>query len=165
MKTGRMRSMRRTVTGSTHRGVERRKARRPPNDECPTCGRAVMHPHRGKLTLAVNGEAVIVPRCSYLLCPACGETVTDLEQTYDLLARGHALYRAKHHLLSPDEVHSIRERHGLTQAALARLLKLGANTISRWEAGRNVQSAAMDVLLRLIRDVPASLLYLRRHAA
>ena len=124
-----------------------------------------MRPHKGALTLPVNGEIISVPGCSYQLCPKCGETLTDLEQTGYLFDRAHALYRAKHHLLSSDEVRSIRERHGLTQAALARLLKLGANTISRWEAGRNVQSGAMDVLLRLIRDVPASLLYLRRHAA
>jgi len=53
----------------------------------------------------------------------------------------------------------------LTQAELAQLLRLGGNTLSRWEAGRNVQSAAMDVLLRLIRDLPGSLEYLREHAA
>jgi DNA-binding transcriptional regulator YiaG len=48
---------------------------------------------------------------------------------------------------------------------MAKLLHLGGNTISRWEAGRNVQTAAMDMLLRLIRDVPGSLSYLREHAA
>jgi DNA-binding transcriptional regulator YiaG len=48
---------------------------------------------------------------------------------------------------------------------LARLLHLGANTVSRWESGRNVQTAAMDVLIRLIRDLPGSMEYLRRHAA
>ena len=79
--------------------------------------------------------------------------------------RAHALYRAKHHLLSPEEIRAIRDQHDLTQAALAKLLRLGTNTISRWEAGRNVQSAAMDVLLRLIRDVPATLAFLRRRAA
>jgi hypothetical protein len=42
---------------------------------------------------------------------------------------------------------------------------LGANTISRWESGRNVQTEAMEMLLRLIRDLPGSLDYLRRHAA
>jgi transcriptional regulator with XRE-family HTH domain len=48
---------------------------------------------------------------------------------------------------------------------LARLLRLGANTVSRWESGRNVQTAAMDILLRLIRDLPGSIDYLREHAA
>jgi DNA-binding transcriptional regulator YiaG len=39
------------------------------------------------------------------------------------------------------------------------------HTISRWEAGRNVQNGAMDVLLRLVRDVPETLDYLKKHAA
>ncbi len=53
----------------------------------------------------------------------------------------------------------------MTQAGLAHLLRLGANTVSRWEAGRNVQTAAMDMLLRLLRDLPGSIDYVRRHAA
>jgi DNA-binding transcriptional regulator YiaG len=40
---------------------------------------------------------------------------------------------------------------------------LGANTLSRWESGRNVQTEAMDTLLRPIRDVPGSIEYLRVH--
>jgi len=48
---------------------------------------------------------------------------------------------------------------------LAHLLRLGANTVSRWESGRNVQTAAMDILLRMIRDLPGSIEYLREHAA
>ena len=35
----------------------------------------------------------------------------------------------------------------------------------RWESGRNVQTATMDVLLRLVRDIPESLRYLKKHAA
>jgi putative zinc finger/helix-turn-helix YgiT family protein len=76
-----------------------------------------------------------------------------------------AIYRKRHKLLSADELRAIREHFGLTQAELARLLRLGANTVSRWESGRNVQTGAMDVLLRLIRDVPGSIDYLREHAA
>jgi DNA-binding transcriptional regulator YiaG len=58
-----------------------------------------------------------------------------------------------------------RERLGFKQGDLARLLRLGANTVSRWESGRNVQTAAMDLLLRLLRDLPGSIDYLREHAA
>jgi DNA-binding transcriptional regulator YiaG len=53
----------------------------------------------------------------------------------------------------------------LTQGAFAQLLRLGSNTISRWEAGRKVQTAALDGLLRLIRDLPDSLDHLRKYAA
>ena len=152
------------MTTSAYTGPERRTAPRPPDNACTTCG-ALMRPHRGSLTLPVNGERIRVPGCSYLLCPSCGETITDFEETGYLFDRAHALYRAKHHLLSPEEIRAIRERHGMTQAALAKLLRLGTNTISRWESDRMVQTGAMDVLLRLIRDVPATLAFLRRHAA
>ncbi len=68
-------------------------------------------------------------------------------------------------LLGPAEIRALRERLGLTQGQLAKLLMLGDNTISRWKADRNVQTAAYDVLLRLVRDIPATIRYLRRHAA
>jgi putative zinc finger/helix-turn-helix YgiT family protein len=88
-----------------------------------------------------------------------------MDHARQLRERALEVYRKKYDLLSADEIRSIRERFGLTQAQLAKLLRLGGNTISRWEAGRNVQTAAMDVLLRLIRDIPGSLDYLRKHAA
>ncbi len=71
------------------------------------------------------------------------------------------LYRKKHGLLSAHEIRALRERFHLTQAGLAHLLRFGANTVSRWESGRNVQTAAMDLLLRLIRDLPGSIVELR----
>lgn len=143
---------------------ERREARRLPDDACTECG-AQLRPSRGSLTLPVNGEAVRVTGVPHLQCPSCGDTVTDFAQTGALWERAFARYRAKHRLLGPAEIRALRRSLGLTQAGLARLLRLGANTVSRWEAGRNIQTAAMDVLLRLMRDVPGSLTYLKRHAA
>jgi putative zinc finger/helix-turn-helix YgiT family protein len=118
-----------------------------------------------RLRLLVNGEEVVVPSTSHLSCPKCGETVPRFEDSKRLSTDAISLYRKKHGLLSADDIRAIRTRFKLTQRDLARLLRLGANTISRWEAGRNVQTEAMDVLLRLLRDVPGSLDYLRAHAA
>ena len=120
---------------------------------------------RSALRLPVNGEEVSVPYALHLSCPKCGEIVLRFQDAKRLHEDAIAIYRKKHGLLSADEMRAIRERYGLTQAELARLLQLGANTVSRWESGRNVQTAAMDMLLRLIRDLPGSLDYLRDHAA
>jgi putative zinc finger/helix-turn-helix YgiT family protein len=120
---------------------------------------------RARLRLPVNGEEVAVPAASHLKCPKCGEVVLGLREAKRLHEDAIEIYRKKHGLLSADEIRAIRERFGLTQAGLARLLRLGANTVSRWETGRNVQTGAMDILLRLIRDLPGSIDYLRRHAA
>lgn len=135
-----------------------------PDDGCPTCG-ARMRPRTGTFRHPVNGEKMAVSNVSHLRCPRCGEMMFHIDQVGKIEEEAIAAYRAKHHLLSADEIRSIRQRHRLTQAQLARLLRLGSNTISRWEACRNVQTGAMDVLLRLIRDVPKSLDYLRKHAA
>ena len=124
-----------------------------------------MREKRGRLKLPVNGEEIAVPGATHLGCPKCHEVVLRFHDARRLRQRALEIYRAKYGLLMADEIRSIRERHGLTQAELARLLRLGGNTISRWEAGRNVQTASMDMLLRMIRDLPGSLDYLRKHAA
>ena len=91
--------------------------------------------------------------------------VLRLDESKQLRERALDVYRQKYGLLSGDEIKRLRERLTLTQGELAELLRLGVNTISRWEAGRNFQTAAMDVLLRLVRDVPGSIEYLRSIAA
>jgi putative zinc finger/helix-turn-helix YgiT family protein len=135
-----------------------------PADACPSCG-TLMKDARGRLRLPVNGEEITVTSAAYLKCPNCDEIVLRSQDAKRLHEDGVAIYRRKHGLLSADEIRALREKFGLTQAALARLLRLGANSVSRWESGRNVQTAAMDLLLRLIRDLPGSIEYLRQHAA
>jgi putative zinc finger/helix-turn-helix YgiT family protein len=135
-----------------------------PDDACPTCGTKMVE-KRGDLRLPVNGEEISVPSAAHLRCPKCGEIVLRFQDSKRLHEDAIAIYRKKHRLLSADELRAIREQFGLTQADLARLLRLGANTMSRWESGRSVQTASMDMLLRLIRDLPGSIDYLRHHAA
>ena len=132
-----------------------------PDDACPTCG-TMMRERRALLRTSVNGEDVSVPDVSHLRCPKCGEVVL---QVRHLNQSALDRYRRKYGLLASGEIRSLRQRLGLTQVEFGRLVRLGSNTISRWESGRNVQTAAMDVLLRLVRDLPGSLDYLRDHAA
>ena len=150
---------------TSNRSVQRvRRGATLPDDACPECG-TLMREKKGKLKLPVNGEEIPVPEATHLRCAKCHEVVLRFDDARRFRQRALEIYRGKYGLLSADEIRSIRERFGLTQAELARLLRLGGNTISRWEAGRNVQTAAMDMLLRMIRDLPGSLDYLRKHAA
>ena len=135
-----------------------------PSGACPICG-TMMVEKRGRLRLPVNGEEIAVPSAVHLRCPKCGEVMLRFQDSERLGEDAIGLYRRKHGLLSADEIRAIREHLHLTQAGLARLLRLGANTISRWESGRNVQTDVMDILLRMIRDLPESVTYLRKHAA
>lgn len=135
-----------------------------PDDACPNCG-TMMEKRRDELTYAVNGRKMPVKGVAHLRCPACDEAVLRNEEVALLRQRAFALYRQQYSLLSADEIRAIRERLGLTQSSFAELLRLGSNTLSRWEAGRKVQTASLDLLLRLIRDLPDSLTYLRKTAA
>jgi len=141
-----------------------RPLRAMPDGACPSCGTKMVE-KRGALRLPVNGEEVSVPSALHMSCPKCGEIVLRFKDAKRLNEDAISIYRRRHGLLSADGIRAIRERYNLTQADLARLLRLGGNTVSRWESGRNVQTAAMDILLRLIRDLPGSLDYLRDHAA
>ncbi|MBN1656166.1 MAG: type II toxin-antitoxin system MqsA family antitoxin [Deltaproteobacteria bacterium] len=135
-----------------------------PIDACPSCGKALRE-KRSTLSFPVNGENIKVKKARHLSCPDCGEMVLLEEQARYVQREAVNTYRDKYRLLSAEEIRSVRERFGLTQAELSKILRLGPNTISRWEMGRNVQTAAMDVLLRLIRDLPESLEYLRKNVA
>lgn len=134
------------------------------HDICPSCATS-MRPSKAVLTFPVNGEQVRVRGASHLSCPRCGEALLCLGEVRELRETAMETYRQRHGLLSADEIRALRECVGLRQGDLARLLRLGASTISRWEAGRKVQTAAMDTLLRLLRDVPGNLAYLRKSAA
>jgi putative zinc finger/helix-turn-helix YgiT family protein len=134
------------------------------DDACPRCG-TTMGERRGLLKLPVNGQDVSVPSALHMSCPKCGEIVLRFSDARRLQQDAISIYRKKHGLLSASDIKAIREHFDLTQGEFARLLHLGANTISRWESGRNVQTEAMEMLLRMIRDLPGSLDYLRRHAA
>ena len=74
-------------------------------------------------------------------CPKCGEVVLRFQDSKRLSEDAIAIDRKKQQLLSADEIRAIRDRFNLTQADLARLLRLGANTVSRWESGRNTDGS------------------------
>ena len=118
-----------------------------------------------RLAIRINGEPVVLKSVPHRRCPRCREVLLTYEETGVVNRRALETYRRTHGLLSERDIRTIRNRLKLTQAQLSRLLRLGSNTVSRWEAGRNVQSASMDVMLRVLRDVPGALAYLRRHAA
>ncbi len=154
----------RSSKGSGTPATRTRRRSAPEGEACPACATAMVE-RRAVLHLPVNGEEIAVPGASHLRCPKCHEVLLRFQDAKRLGEDAIAIYRRTHDLLSADEIRALRERFELTQADLAHLLRLGANTVSRWEAGRHVQTAAMDMLLRLLRDLPGGIEYVRRRAA
>ena len=133
-------------------------------DQCPVCA-SKMRRSRGPMSLPINGEAVTIRGIKHLQCTKCGEGLLNRIEARELQERAFQRYRQKHNLLSPDAIRDIRLKLGMSQRAMARELQLGEVTISRWESNRTVQSAALDLLLRLMRDVPEVRRFLKERAA
>lgn len=93
-------------------------------------------------------------------CSVCGEEEYSFEQAVAAERRASELYREKNGFLQPDDIAALRRRWGLSQARMEDALGVGRKTVARWEAGRVLQSRAMDNLLRAIDRFPAVLAFL-----
>ena len=131
------------------------KAASPPCPQCDGTVETIPHQHTfryGSGSSAADIEVTLPVR----RCATCDFEFLDEE--------GH---RLKHdalcrHLgvLTPGEILRIRERHGLSRAAFARVTKLGEASLARWETGRVIQTQANDCYLRLL-DQPDAIARLR----
>lgn len=98
----------------------------------------------------VRGESIEI-EAEIAICKKCGMKVFDEKRDSRNLEKAYEKYRDKHNLLSPDEIRKIRERYGLSQRALSRLLGWGEITIHRYESGA-VQDNVHNSTLHLIED-------------
>ena len=98
----------------------------------------------------VRGEPIEI-EAEVAVCQKCGEKIFDEERDSRNLEKAYSHYREAHNLLPPDEIRTMREKYGLSQRALARLLGWGEITIHRYENGA-IQDNVHDSLLRLIEN-------------
>lgn len=85
-----------------------------------------------------------IPALQISACRACGEKVFT-EQVDEQI--NNAL-RAHLHLLTPSQIRDGLKQVGLTQKEAARRLGIAEATLSRWLSGAQIQSRALDNLLR-----------------
>jgi len=98
----------------------------------------------------IRGEQVVVD-CDTAVCNGCGERIGIAEIDDVAYREAYAVYRARHNMLQPEQIKSLRSKYGLGQKAFARLLGWGDVTLARYEAG-SLQSDSHDGTLRLAED-------------
>jgi putative zinc finger/helix-turn-helix YgiT family protein len=91
-----------------------------------------------------------IPDLEIAACRACGEKVF----TEKVDAQINDALRAHLHLLTPAQIRDGIKRVGLSQKTLAARLGIAEATLSRWLNETQVQSRAMDNLLRLFFELP-----------
>ena len=81
-------------------------------------------------------------------CPECDVSFTGEAAE---IRRHEAICR---HLgvLTADEIRAIRQQHGMSRAAFARLTGFGEASLARWERMEVVQNTSSDRYLRLLRE-------------
>lgn len=118
---------------------------------CPNCEEFTdVKLETRKQVFNVRGEPIEI-KGKVAICQVCGAKIFDEELDSRNLEKAYVAYRKKHKLLSPDEIRTTREKYGLSQRALSRLLGWGDITIHRYESGA-IQDKVHDSTLRLIED-------------
>lgn len=84
------------------------------------------------------------------ICRSCGEKVFTESADRQI----NAALRSHLHLLTPEQIRSAIARLGLSQKEVAQRLGIAEATLSRWLTETQIQSRALDNLLRLYFAFP-----------
>src|SRR6266404_4932926 len=124
-------------------------AERPFPWRCRRCGKSEVSMGSVSYNAEIRHDgrvhAFTIPQLRLPVCQACGEKVFT-EKVDD--QKSNAL-RSHLHLLSPDEMRAGLERLNMTQREAAERLGIAEATLSRWLTDTQIQSRAMDNLLRV----------------
>lgn len=129
-------------------------ADRPFPRRCRHCGKdeVFMGAARYDAEIRHDGRlyAFTIPQLRLPICQACGQKVFT-DEADDQIS---SALRCHLHLLTPDEIRAGLERLNLTQKEAAERLGIAEATLSRWLTDTQIQSRAMDNLLRVFFAFP-----------
>jgi len=129
-------------------------------DMCPICGSGTLKIEKKPETFEYKGQTLTLELTVYS-CNACGEKFFDNEEMKKYQKIIKDFQRRVDGLLTSEEIKQIREKYGLSQRELARILGIAEKSIAKYEAGFVTQSKAMDNLLRVIEEFPEVLEFLK----
>jgi len=109
----------------------------------------------------VFGENIEVD-AEVLVCKQCGSDVFDMELDNNTLKKAYDIYKRNHNLLSSKDIVNLRQKYGLSQRALGKLLGWGDKTIFRYESG-SVQNRSHNLILTKLIDEKNMVQYLKEN--
>lgn len=129
---------------------------------CRHCGKLEVHEstvhHDAKMSHDGRIHEFAIPNLRVPVCRACGELVftEKVEDQFSDALREHLK------LLTPAEMRAALDRLHLTQKDAAEMLGIAEATLSRWLTDVQIQSRAMDNLLRIFFNVPDARTFLQQ---
>jgi putative zinc finger/helix-turn-helix YgiT family protein len=135
--------------------ASRARQPKPYPHRCPECGAREVYPAKVTHQAVFKHEGRLhefdVPNVTLNRCRACGETIVTTA-AMDQIADAFRSYAG---LLTTPEILEGIGRLGLTQKEFADHLGVAAETVSRWIGRVQIQSRALDRLMRLFFRFPA----------
>lgn len=118
---------------------------------CPHCENQASVRYIRKDEVLVVRDAEVPVQSELSVCSSCNKEFATEEQEKANFRKAYDMYRQNKGLLTPPEIKQIREKYGLSQANLSRLLGWGEVTVSRYESG-SIQDVAHNDMLVLLQD-------------
>ena len=123
--------------------------------KCPTCAAAELLHDTRDMPYTYKGESTIIPAVTGDFCPACDESILDVEEsrrTMNLMLAFNKQINAS--IVDPEFIVSVRKKLDLDQREAADIFGGGVNAFSRYENGKTKPSLALVKLLKLLDRHP-----------
>ena len=131
--------------------------------KCPACGAAELVRDVRDLPYTYKGRNTIIPMVSGDYCPACGEIVSDMDESERVMNAMQEFNRQVNgQLAGSGFIRSVRAKLNLNQYEAGELFGGGANAFSRYETGKAAPPKSLLMLFKVLDDNPGLLEQLRR---
>lgn len=123
--------------------------------KCPSCATAELVHDTRDMPYSYKGESTVIPDVTGDFCPACGEVLTDPEEskrTMTLMLEFNKQVNAS--IIDPNFIAQVRKKLALDQREAAEIFGGGINAFSRYETGKTKPPLALVKLLKLLDRHP-----------
>jgi HTH-type transcriptional regulator/antitoxin MqsA len=123
--------------------------------KCPVCGEAELLRGTRDMPYTYKGESTTIPAVTADFCPACDESITDIEET-ERVMRAMQVFNKEVNagIVDPAFIINVRKKLDLGQREAAEIFGGGVNAFSRYENGKTKPPVALVKLLKLLDRHP-----------
>lgn len=123
--------------------------------ECPVCGAARLIHDTRDLPYTYKGETTVIPAVTADICPACGESITDMAETERVMREMQTFNKQVNAaIVDPAFIVSVRKKLALGQREAAEIFGGGINAFSRYGNGKTKPPLALVKLFKLLDRHP-----------
>jgi HTH-type transcriptional regulator/antitoxin MqsA len=123
--------------------------------KCPVCNAAELVADVRDIPYTYRGESTVLEAVRGEFCPACGESVTDWQESDRVMNLMNAFNRQVNAaFIEPAYIVGVRKKLRLDQREAAEIFGGGVNAFSRYETGRTKPPLALVKLLKLLDRHP-----------